>query len=508
MSNKPKQKRKDKIGIRDNRAEIMGISRREASYGKVRTNVLSFVEGSAFNLIIALLILFNVTLLFAELLLPVGVLREKIGSINDIITLVFVVELSVRYFVAPNKRIFFANYWIDILSVLPALRVFRGFRVLRLFRLLRLTRVIIVLLNRSGWFSRSIQHQFGSFLVLFITMLMLILCGSLAMLSLEKAGMVSFDDFITSIWSATFLFISGEVVAPLPDTQGGKLVAVLISLSGLVIFAIMVGTISASMTAFFQKRMDPKDLDIKDLRNHLIICGWESMGGMILSELEAVPDIWNKGVVVIAETDMNLAQEAKLKNARRFFHIKEDFTKIDILESAGAKYAKTAIVLADKGDNLREQDRDARTVLAALTLEKINPEIFTCAELLNGKNATHLKIAGVEEVISRVALTAGLFASSAVNQGITKVVSDIMTHYEGNYMKKIVVPSELRGKTFFEAFQYFKKDFDATVLAVDTIEGDKGYQQHVNPPKDQILSETDRLVLVLKRESELCDLNL
>ena len=62
-------------------------------------------------------------------------------------------------------------------------------------------------------------------------------------------------------------------------------------------------------------------------------------------------------------------------------------------------------------------------------------------------NATHLRIAGVEEIISRTSLTAGLFAATLVNQGITSVVSDLLTHKEGAYLRKIRIPEEFVGKT-------------------------------------------------------------
>ena len=45
---------------------------------------------------------------------------------NDIITLIFVVELSLRYIAARSKRQFFGEFWLDIIATLPLFRVFRG----------------------------------------------------------------------------------------------------------------------------------------------------------------------------------------------------------------------------------------------------------------------------------------------------------------------------------------------------------------------------------------------
>ena len=176
----------------------------------------------------------------------------------------------------------------------------------------------------------------------------------------------------------------------------------------------------------------------------------------------------------------------------------------DSLESAGAVYAKTAIVLADKGANLGDQDRDARTVLAALTLEKLNPVIFTCAELLNEKNSTHLKLAGVEEVVSRNNLSAGLFASSAVNQGMSNFITDILSHQDGNYVRKVDVPDDYVGKTFVETASHFKKAFDTLLIGVESQIEDNRTEFHVNPPHDLELKADDKLTVILKKDSAAC----
>ncbi|MCB0359388.1 MAG: ion transporter, partial [Bdellovibrionales bacterium] len=428
----------------------------------MRSNLQRFLAGPAFNSMIALLIVFNVGLIFYEFMLPEGPLLTRVASVNDFITAIFVVELTLRYIVAPNKRIYLSNYWIDILSCLPALRVFRTFRVLRLLRLLRLTRAVMILIGSSGWVSRRFEMYFGSFGVLFITTMMLILCGTLALLSVEQESAISPDRFLSEVWRTTFLFMSGEMIQ-YPTTNSARFVAALISLAGLIVFAVLVGTVSASMTAYFARKMEAKELELGDLKNHVIICGWERMGAILLAELEAIPEVWARGVVVVAETESDIAKEAGVKNPTRLFHIRDDYTKIGVLESVGARRAKTAIVLADKGvnNNLQDQDRDARTVLAALTLEKLNPNIFTCAELLNQANATHLKIAGVEEVINRSVLTAGLLAASAVNEGLTPIITDLMTHREGNCLRKLSLPKELVGKPFSVAFKFYKLEYDA-----------------------------------------------
>lgn len=441
--------------------------------------------------------------------MPEGQLLQQVHQTNDLITWVFIVELSLRFLVAPSKRIFFSNYWIDILSVLPVLRIFRTLRIIRLLRLLRLVRAAIIVLKKSGWLSNRLNSMFGSFGVLFLLACLFILCGTIAFITFDPISGATFDDklnaLLNKIWLTLFLFTSGEVVGEIPSSISAKIVAILITISGLVIFAVMVGTVTASMTAFIQKKMDQKDLNINDLENHIIICGWDRMGSVIVRELETSKDLWKRGVVVISESENDLAHESKIKNTSRFFHVKEDFTKFDVLEKVGVKKAKTAIVLADPGNGLNDQDRDARTVLAALTIEKLNPSIFTCAELLDDQNATHLQIAGVEEILSRNQVTAGLFAATAINSGVSSFIREILSHHEGNYLTKTALPEDMANKTFLEVFSYYKEHYDATVVGVQN--QSDGYETHINPAPDTILKSSDQLTLIIKRDSDISALN-
>ena len=472
-----------------------------SSFEKVKRRLCHLVNTNAFNYCIALLIIIGVALVFAEIFAPNQYIENEVIALSTIINIIFLCELALRFFAAPNKRLFFHDYWIDMISILPVFSFFHQFRILNLLRLLRIFRALLIFLRQSSWFSNDIRKGIDSFGLLFFSSCFLILCSSLALVITEKHYHPDASTFLKNLWTSTFLFISGELVTGLPETASAKLIAVAITIAGMVLFAILVGTISATTAEFLKARSEVKDLNIEDLNDHIILCGWDTMGGLILSELECVPEIWNKGVVVISETVDDLLESVPVKNPRRLFHVKEDYTKIDVLESVGARKASAAVVLADRGNNnLGEQDRDARTVLAALTLEKLNPEIFTCAEILDEANQTHLRMAGVEEIISRTNITAGLFASTLVNKGVSSVISDILTHKEGTYLRKYSVPKDYIGKDFIEVFTHFKKELDAIPLSLITKDKQGKESTIINPNHSYKLKEDDVLLIIIKIE--------
>jgi voltage-gated potassium channel len=473
---------------------------------RIKGHLQNGIDSALFEISIALLILISVVLVFAEFFLPPGTDLDTVIFANDVLTWVFVVELTLRWVVAPSKKVFLKNYWVDILAVLPVLRVFRSFRLLRLLRILRLSRAFIILLRRSGWLTTQTERSIGVFSVIFITSIVLIVCWTLIILTIEAPPSevsISFSKFLDRIWSTTFLFISGEVIDDLPDSPWSRLVEVLVAVSGLLLFAVFVGAVSSIMTNYWKVKMDEKDLTLDDLDGHTIICGWDRLAAITLHELEMSRDLWLRGVVVVAETDSDIIVESKIKNSKRLFHINDDFTKMDVLERIGTRRARSAIILSDRGNNLSDQVRDARTVLAALTIEKLNPAIFTCAELIDEVNATHLRMAGVEEVVSRTDISAGLFASAVVNRGISTVVADLLSQKDGSYLRKLDVPNEFIGKRFIEVFDYFKRELDATVLALDYMEEGKTYQEHhINPENDHILKPTDKIIVVASVNSK------
>ena len=93
----------------------------------------------------------------------------------------------------------------------------------------------------------------------------------------------------------------------------------------------------------------------------------------------------------------------RIKYPANVYHLQGDYTKISGLDQAGLRHASTAILLADKTQPRSDQDRDARTVLAAMLIERrshrLGRDIFTCVELLNRDNMEQLEAQGVEELV-------------------------------------------------------------------------------------------------------------
>jgi hypothetical protein len=88
------------------------------------------------------LVLISVILLMIEFYGGVeGRTRETVVLLGDIITGIFIVELSLRWFAASSTGAHWREFWLDWLAVIPVFRPIRALRAVRVLRALRLLRL-------------------------------------------------------------------------------------------------------------------------------------------------------------------------------------------------------------------------------------------------------------------------------------------------------------------------------------------------------------------------------
>jgi voltage-gated potassium channel len=413
----------------------------------------------------------------------------------------FVVELLARLRVAPSRRGFIREYWLDVLSVLPlaaAVRLFfvegarlapppwlAAFALLRVFRLLRLAKIARHL---SVMFPQVLRR--GAREVFFASgfVLLAIVFASSALVTFERDSNPNLGTFPKAFWFSVYSVVAAEPIPGPPTTFGGHVVAVFVILTGLFAFATVVGTISALVS----DRMREGDLVMawEDLKDHFIVCGWSRKGEIVVREyVAAFPDD-DKPVVVIAEFEHGLPHlgDASLRGRVQFLN--EDFTKIEALEKAGVRRASRAILLADTSRGRKERDADARTVLAALTIERLNPNVYTVAEIHRREHAHHLEMGKVNDYVVSGEQSAFLLAQSAITQGVMKVFSELLTHSHGNRFSRCHVPHKWKGKSFVELMTHMKEKHDALLVAVQ-----QGDDTVVNP-KEYVFSGGESVVLI------------
>lgn len=417
---------------------------------------------------------------------------------NDIITLIFIIELALRFAATPIKRRFFQEYWIDIFAVLPVFRVFRSFRILRLFRLIRLLRMFGVASRLSMHFPDIVRRGVLEYIFVCGLLGLTVLFGTGAMMLFEgprtAVGGQAFN-FENSFWFSVYSLFAGEPVPGPPQTIGGKIVAVFVMFMGLTIFAMFTGTVSAFMVE--RLRTEGRIVNWEQLEDHLIICGWNSKAEIIVREFLASESVSDMPIAIITHFDGDPPTvSAEVKRYVQFLN--DDFTRVAALEQAGVHSAKTCVIMADTSGGRSEQDADARTILAALTVEKLNPAVYTCAELMNRSYATHLQMGNVNDYVVSGEYGAYLLAQAAMNGGLMGVFSELLTYQRGNKFCRVALPAHWHGRTFMDLFVELKQSHNSVLIAVHTqVDG-----MLVNPQSHKF-GPGDEIVVIAEHEISL-----
>jgi len=177
--------------------------------------------------------------------------------------------------------------------------------------------------------------------------------------------------------------------------------------------------------------------------------------------------------------------------------LNDDFTKIEALEKAGVRRATRAIILADTSKGRKERDADARTVLCALTIERLNPAVYTCAEIHRREHAHHLEMGKVNDYVVSGEHSAFLLAQSAITRGVMSVFSELMTHQHGNRFSRCTVSAKWKGKSFFDLMVHLKKEQDALLVAV------QDESKTVVNPRDYVFKGGEDIVCIASTEISL-----
>lgn len=176
--------------------------------------------------------------------------REVLVVAGNVIWVLFVVELLVKLAVSGHPLRFLRRHWPSVLFlVLPLLRVLRAFRALRLVRVLPLGRVVgssyravgtarVLLTGRLSFLlAATVVAVFGSGQLVFV---------------LERGRQGALTSLGDALWWSANLSIAANMVYE-PVTLAGRLLAIVLSIYALVVFASLAGTIG---TYFLEARQE------------------------------------------------------------------------------------------------------------------------------------------------------------------------------------------------------------------------------------------------------------
>ncbi|KAH9782857.1 putative ion channel CASTOR [Citrus sinensis] len=330
-------------------------------------------------------------------------------------------------------------------------------------------------------------HPYAKPLALLVATLLLICLGGLALFG------VTDDNLADCLWlSWTFVADSGNHANS--EGIGPRLVSVSISFGGMLIFAMMLGLVSDSISEKFDSLRKGRSEVVE--QNHTLILGWSDKLGSLLNQLAIANESLGGGIVVVmAERDK---EEMELDISKMEF----DFKGTSVICRSGSPLiladlkkvsvskARAIIVLAEDGNADQSDARALRTVLS-LTGVKEGLRGHIVVELSDLDNEVLVKLVGGDLVQTVVAhdVIGRLMIQCARQPGLAQIWEDILGFENCEfYIKRWPT---LDGMPFEDALISFPDAIPCGVKVASC-----GGKIIMNPDDSYILQEGDEILVI------------
>ena len=257
-----------------------------------------------------------------------------------------------------------------------------------------------------------------------------------------------------------------------PKTPEGRMFAVLVMFAGISLTAMFTAIISS---IFVAKRIrEEKGLEKVNIKNHIILCGWNRNSEKIIDSIQYLAERGRKDIVLINDLDEEEIARLKTRYRKiRLHFVAGDYTSEQVLVKANLEVAETVIIIpSDISDSIHNPDD--KTILAALTIKGLEPNIRLIAYLHNRENLTHIKRANANEVVISDDFGAYMLASHVMDPGIPQAVNRLLDNVSKNRFKRVDIPSEFIGKPFDNLFNHFRKKNNSILVGVFSEEENLG----------------------------------
>jgi voltage-gated potassium channel len=333
---------------------------------------------------------------------------------------------------------------------------------------------------------RGLRSEFGR-IVLIMGMLLIVSSNLIWLLERSDSDTAFFSsNYFVGIGDAVwYVIVTMATVGygdKTPVTAGGRVVGSVLILASVVLVSLFTATASSLLVARRIKEGDT--LDAETLTGHTIICGWNRNVPRMLAALSRSGE---RDVVLINEATADII-EPHLKayaNLRMLF-VRGSFTQESILAGAGLKQAANAVIVPDESSATGEEGDEQKTVLAALVIKEMHPDIKLFAHVLKREDAAHVKRAKADEVIVTDEFTGELLANHVAHPGAPQALAELMSYETSHTLKAMEVPPSFVGGTVAPLVQHLRDAGNMLLVGFVVREEGFGLSQAMSGGSDYI----------------------
>lgn len=307
---------------------------------------------------------------------------------------------------------------------------------------------------------------------------------------------------LLAVLEGAIITLMGEYPDP-ASTVGGRLVQLLLLISG----TLVLGTIVGKISSLFVTHALHRDVSMKKFNNHIIICNWNNKAPCVIRQLAESAGDQPRDIVVVSTSE--ISEQDEFEDWESVHFVREDPSHHAVLSSLNATRAKAVILLADP-ESPGPDEKNALIALAVKHLEEApdkDVDIHVVSELIHPDRRRHLREAGVDEVVMFQDYSSGILAQSALFHNMSVVYQRLLTYSDDSNEIYFIEPGNYPAS-------FVGKDFTALCKAVkesDTASDDNpllllGVKRSngeilLNPQKTrfQALAEGDALIVMAFR---------
>ena len=300
----------------------------------------------------------------------------------------------------------------------------------------------------SRWFRQLIRN---SFFQVGAGLLIVMVIGGFIVIYLETGPITEQE---TPFWWAIVTMTTVGYGDFFPTTPEGRFFAVIIMFAGISLVSLLTATISSIYVA--KRIREDKGLEKVNIRDHIILCGWNNNAESIIDSLRNLTDQKTLELVLISEIHEDIVNHLKnkYKDVDLYF-VAGDFTSEEILKKASIENAKTVIIIPNIDDeNIGSPDE--KTIFATLTVKSLVSSVRVVAYLMQRENLTHIKRANVDEVVLSDDFGAYMLASHVMDPGIPQTTKTLLDASSDTRLRRVDIPHQFVGRTFDDLFSYFR----------------------------------------------------
>lgn len=383
---------------------------------------------------------------------------------------------------------------IDILTVAALVPALRGLRALRLLRLIRTSKVFRYADPFSG-LSRAFRDNSLLFSLAFTFLFTAVLVGGLSIYLIE-GGRSGVNPGIDSTWDGMWWALVtittvgyGDIT---PMTPLGRILGGVLMVAGMFTLAFFAGIVGTTLvkTALSVRE---EQFRMSGYYDHVIICGLDAGGQMLLDTCREEFDLERTSIVVFGQS------ERPVWLPPEFVWVTGDPTKESELDKLRLNQAAAVMVVGRR--RVTPQQADATTILSVFTLRsflaraqggprRLKP-LYIVAEILDEENVAHAYTAGADEVIETNRLGFSLLSHAVSMPGSAAIMSRVAASGSNSVFIGRVPELDPMPRRFGDLRRAVKRDYGALVIGVR--DADNG-EDELNPADTLEIHDELRLI--------------